>query len=194
MLSSKLILRTKCVVLGNPGVGKSSLVQAFHSDGAQFPKTYAMTIHAEVCVKAVNVPDTNITVELYLHDVGGHEVFTEFAPQYAESGSTFVFVYDVTNMESFKSISSKWIPLAKKAKCGKGLHGVLIAHKIDQGSRRVISMAQGEELAKSQGLAYFESSAASNLEVDAPFFFLANAFSEQYEETARELTRAADAL
>ncbi|KAJ3332177.1 Intraflagellar transport protein 27 [Blyttiomyces sp. JEL0837] len=38
----KATFRNKCIILGNPGVGKSSLVQVFHSDGTQYPKNYNM--------------------------------------------------------------------------------------------------------------------------------------------------------
>jgi len=41
-LANKLILRTKCVLLGNPAVGKSAITQLFHSDGSQFSKNYSM--------------------------------------------------------------------------------------------------------------------------------------------------------
>ena len=37
-----LVLRAKCVVVGDATVGKSALVQNFVSDGAKFPKSYLM--------------------------------------------------------------------------------------------------------------------------------------------------------
>jgi hypothetical protein len=37
-----VVLRGKCVVVGDPAVGKSALSQVFHSDGSHFPKTYNM--------------------------------------------------------------------------------------------------------------------------------------------------------
>ena len=38
------VLRAKLIVLGDASVGKSSLVQVFHSDSQQgFPKAYSMT-------------------------------------------------------------------------------------------------------------------------------------------------------
>lgn len=58
MSSEKLILRNKCVVLGNcfasqptgnAHVGKSALVQMFYSDGSQFPKNYAMVCQRVFC-------------------------------------------------------------------------------------------------------------------------------------------------
>lgn len=37
-----LLLRAKCVLVGDSGVGKSAIAQSFHSDGTHFPKSYTM--------------------------------------------------------------------------------------------------------------------------------------------------------
>lgn len=37
-----LLLRAKCVLVGDSGVGKSAIAQSFHSDGTHFPKAYTM--------------------------------------------------------------------------------------------------------------------------------------------------------
>lgn len=111
-------------------------------------------------VKVVSIPDSNVSVELYLIDTSGHDVFLEYIHKYGMFSSC-VIVYDVTNIESFNSIS-KWISQLKKLKTTKGgLMGVLIANKVDLVNRRVITTAQGEELAKLNGLGYFEVSAVS---------------------------------
>ncbi|RKO94107.1 P-loop containing nucleoside triphosphate hydrolase protein [Blyttiomyces helicus] len=190
--AGKLVLRNKCILLGNAGVGKSAITQMFHSDGTQYPKTYAMTIHSEVCVKVVNIPDTSVTVEMFLYDLAGHEVFQEHLPRYCEGAASFMLVYDVTNMDSFKNLT-KWLQIARRGKAGKASQGVLLANKIDQTSRRVVPSAMGEDFAKAQGLAYFECSAANNVDVDAPFYFLSNALHESFEETLRMFVKGGEA-
>ncbi|KAJ3174072.1 Intraflagellar transport protein 27 [Geranomyces variabilis] len=226
--NAKLVLRTKCVVLasllepGNSGTGKSALVQMFHSDGAQYPKTYAMTIHCDVCVKVVNIPDTNVSVELFIHDVGGNDAFQEYLPRYLESATSFIILYDTTNAESFKS-TARWLQLAQKASSSKQLLGCLVASKVDQIARRVVSAKQGEDLARAVGLMYFECSsvsalatdgqthkwkndwgssygkdpakdgtkAATNTDVDAPFYYISSAIHDLYEETVKSVSRTA---
>ncbi|KAJ3069173.1 Intraflagellar transport protein 27 [Podochytrium sp. JEL0797] len=163
----KTILRCKCIVLGNQGVGKTAVTQVFHSDGAQFPKNYTMTINTEVSVKIVNIPDSNASVELFLHDIAGHEVFLEYSTKYCDAASVFMIVYDVTNPDSFAGVG-RWLQIAKRSRLSKATHGVLVANKVDLDSRRVISAEQGEEFAKENKLVYFECSAANNHEVDAP--------------------------
>jgi small GTP-binding protein len=109
-------------------------------------------------VKVVAIPDSNVSVELYLIDTSGNDAFLEYIYKYGTFTSC-VLVYDVSNIESFNSIS-KWIAQIKKLKTTKGgIMGVLIANKVDLGNRRVVSTFQGEELAKASGLGYFEVSA-----------------------------------
>lgn len=44
-----LLLRAKCVLVGDSGVGKSAIAQSFHSDGTHFPKAYTMVSAGPRC-------------------------------------------------------------------------------------------------------------------------------------------------
>jgi len=56
---------------GDPAVGKTALVQMFHSSGQRFPKHYLMTLGVEFCTKAVPLLELDTTVELHLFDTAG---------------------------------------------------------------------------------------------------------------------------
>ncbi|KAJ3102903.1 Intraflagellar transport protein 27 [Phlyctochytrium planicorne] len=188
----RTVYRQKCLVLGNAGVGKSSLVQSFMSDGAHFPKNYNMTVHAELAVKMINIPDSSASVEMFIYDIGGHDVFAEYTAKYCEGASSFILVYDVSNPETFSSLS-RFLQIAKRSRMGKYIHGVLIANKIDvPGTRRQVTMQQGQEFAKANKMAYFETSAANNVEVDAPFYFLSNWFHDHFESSRKAFLKVAD--
>ncbi|KAJ3187453.1 Intraflagellar transport protein 27 [Gaertneriomyces sp. JEL0708] len=147
-----------------------------------------MTLHADLCVKAVNIPETHATVELYIVDVGGNDVFREEWSGYMENANTFVFVYDVTSADSFKS-AMKWIQKAHRImkQSGHGIQGVLVANKADQTTRRVVTAKEGQEVARKAGITYFETSAATNTDVEAPFYFVAAAFYEQFMKRVDEI-------
>ena len=70
-------------------MGKTALVQQFLNAGTAFPKSYSMTLGAEVVVwsfflhvhlvsqvasKLVHIPDTSDAVELLILDCSGREV------------------------------------------------------------------------------------------------------------------------
>ncbi len=63
-------------MVGDPQVGKTSLCQQLSSsDGTDFPKNYLSTACMEARVRAVNIPDTNDAVELYLADCSGKDIY-----------------------------------------------------------------------------------------------------------------------
>jgi hypothetical protein len=40
------------------------------------------TLGVEVCVKPVKIPDTDVTVEMFLFDTSGSELYTQMYPDY----------------------------------------------------------------------------------------------------------------
>ncbi|XP_070580723.1 intraflagellar transport protein 27 homolog [Ptychodera flava] len=174
------LLRAKVITVGDSCCGKSAITQVFHSDGAHFPKSYSMTVGVELCVKAVNIPDTNDSVELYIYDSAGKEVYSDYVQKFWEHPSVVMVVFDVTNETSFKSCQ-KWLERVK-TKTNQDLPGVLVGNKTDLGPRRVVSPAAARDFAAQNGLQYFECSAKDMENIEAPFYFLANAFYKMYEE------------
>ena len=55
-------LAAKCILAGDPTVGKTALAQLFRSDGAHFQKNYTLTTGVDLVVKTVPVPDTGDSV------------------------------------------------------------------------------------------------------------------------------------
>ncbi|XP_064644206.1 intraflagellar transport protein 27 homolog [Lineus longissimus] len=174
-------LRGKLVLCGDSTSGKSAITQVFHSDGAHFPKNYSMTTGVELCVKTVNIPDTQDSVELYVHDSAGKEVFAEHVQKFWDQPSMVMVVYDVTSETSFNSCA-KWLERVRSQKPGVAVPGVLVANKIDLDQRRLISPKEGKSFAQSNGLEYFEVSAKEMQNVESPFYYLANEFYRLYQE------------
>jgi len=76
------------VVVGDPAVGKTALVQMFASSGTRFPKQYNMTCGVELAHKITLVAppaaDSEANVELYMLDSGGQDMFEEMLPPFWE--------------------------------------------------------------------------------------------------------------
>ncbi|XP_035875466.1 intraflagellar transport protein 27 homolog isoform X2 [Phyllostomus discolor] len=85
-------LAAKCILAGDPAVGKTALAHIFRSDGAHFQKSYTLTTGVDLVVKTVPVPDT------------GDSVW--------EGPDVLCLVYDVTNEQSFGSCG-KWLEKAQ---------------------------------------------------------------------------------
>jgi transport family protein 27 len=174
-------LRSKIIVVGDKTVGKSALTQMFHSNGSHYPKNYVMTVGVDFCVKIVNIPETNIAVELYLFDAAGQSIFRDLIINYCENASAFIMVYDCTNPESFQNCSH-WLELIRQLRPDKPLPGVLVANKVDLTERCEISSAEGEEFAKAHHLEFYETSALRGTNVEGPFHAIASKCHALYEE------------
>nr|XP_020747596.1 intraflagellar transport protein 27 homolog isoform X2 [Odocoileus virginianus texanus] len=150
-------LAAKCILAGDPTVGKTALVQLFRSDGAHFQKNYTLTTGVDLVVKTVPVPDTGDSVELFIFDSAGKELFSEMLDKLWESPNVLCLVYDVTNEQSFTNCS-KWLEKARSQIPGATLPGVLVGNKTDLAGRRVVDVAQAQAWALGQGLECFETS------------------------------------
>nr|XP_012642566.1 intraflagellar transport protein 27 homolog isoform X2 [Microcebus murinus] len=154
-------LAAKCILAGDPTVGKTALAQIFRSDGAHFQKNYTLTTGVDLVVKTVPVPDT------------GDSVW--------ESPNVLCLVYDVTSEQSFNSCA-KWLEKARAQIPGSSLPGVLVGNKADLAGRRVVDSAQAQAWALGQGLEYFETSVKEMENYEAPFVCLAKQFHHLYQE------------
>ena len=52
-------------------MGKSALVQMFHSKGTHFPKQYQMTTGCDFVMKEIKLPESGSIVELHIYDCAG---------------------------------------------------------------------------------------------------------------------------
>ena len=183
-------MRCKVAVVGDAHVGKTALTQMFYSGGQTYQKNYAMTIGVDFCVKVVNIPETNVAVELYLFDTSGQPIFNqrELGAKNWSNASQMVVVYDVSSRDSFKSCA-KWVMGVRATRPGKPIPGVLVANKTDlrDAGRIQVEASEGRSFAQQNGLEFFETSAMQGSEVDAPFNFIADAFYKRYEASLQQV-------
>ncbi|KAM8980245.1 intraflagellar transport protein 27 homolog [Sarcophilus harrisii] len=174
-------LAAKCIMAGDATVGKSSLAQMFRSDGAHFQKNYTLTTGVDLLVKQLTVPDTNDSVELFIFDSAGKELFSEMLDKLWEHPNLLCLVFDVTNEQSFTNCA-KWLEKVRVQLQGSTLPGVLVGNKTDLAGRRVVETSRAQEWAGTHGLEYFETSVKEMENFEAPFRCLAKLFHQLYRE------------
>ncbi|TRZ22603.1 hypothetical protein HGM15179_004448 [Zosterops borbonicus] len=150
-------LAAKCLLAGDPAVGKSALAQMFRSDGAHFQKNYTLTVGIELLVKAVSVPETSDSVEFFIFDSAGKDLFSEMLEKLWEQPNVLCLVYDVTNEQSFDNCN-KWLEKLRAQAVGVHIPGVLVGNKTDLTDRRVVEQKQAQGWAEKHGLEYCEMS------------------------------------
>ncbi|NWH61546.1 IFT27 protein, partial [Geococcyx californianus] len=166
---------------GDPAVGKSALAQMFCSDGAHFRKNYTLTTGIELLVKAVSVPETSDSVEFFIFDSAGKDLFSEMLEKLWEQPNVLCLVYDVTNEQSFDNCA-KWLEKLRAQAVGLHIPGVLVGNKTDLVACRVVEQKQAQEWAEKHGLEYCELSVKEMKDFEVPFHILAKSFYQLYKE------------
>lgn len=180
------VLRCKVVLVGDACVGKSALTQVFSSGGSTYPKNYLMTIGSEFVVKQVPIPDTNVLVEIFIYDCAGQSIFNqvELNSKFYENAAACMVVYSISSRESMQSCT-KWFAAVKSAlsSVDSNVINVMVGNKSDcrDSAMAEVTRADGEGLAKSMGMTYFETSAANNENVEDPFKHIAMEFYKTHQ-------------
>jgi Ras-related protein Rab-5C len=118
------MMQPKTVVIGNAGVGKSSLIRYLYQ--GKFDPSVEPTIAASFCT--YRHPETQIQFNIW--DTAGQEQFLSFVPIYLRKARVVLMVYDVTNPATLDKIITYWYRFATQY-CEPDAIYVLIENKVD---------------------------------------------------------------
>ena len=151
----------KFVFMGDARTGKTSIINRIIDK--PFNDTYKGNIGVEFAKK--NIKFRNQILEIEIWDTAGKEKFESLIIPPIVRNSSIVFIaYDISERSSFDNVS-KWISIVKKfAKTTM----VLCGNKTDL--KRNVQKNEGEELAKEEGLLFFELSAKTNENIKNMFY------------------------
>lgn len=116
----------KLVIVGNQGVGKSSLFLRFSDD--TFVENYLATIGVDFRFKTLNIDGQQVKLQMW--DTAGQERFRTITSAYYKNSHAVVVVYDINNLDSFQEIESFWINEIKM-NADKDIQIVLVGTKMD---------------------------------------------------------------
>lgn len=155
--------QVKLVVLGDTGVGKSSLVLRFVNN--IFKPYSESTIGAAFMSKVINVD--GVPVKYQIWDTAGQEKYHSLAPMYYRGAAAAIVVYSITDAASFGTLKS-WVKELQM----HGPEDIVIAvagNKCDMEDKRVVKAAEAEAYARSINALFMETSAKSAINVDELF-------------------------
>lgn len=159
----------KYIIVGNPSVGKSCLLNQFLNN--KFIEEYEVTVGVEFGAKTIELKDQT-RVKLQIWDTAGQESFKSITRNYYRSAAVALIVYDVTSRLSFEKIE-EWLNECK-SNGNRELSLVLVGNKTDLDSEREVSFNEGKEFAKNNGMIFFEASAKTADNVNEIFSESAN--------------------
>ena len=155
-------LTLKLLILGDSRVGKTSLILNYVDK--MFPEAHISTLGVEY--KEKTIIKNNFNIRLQIWDTAGEERFRSITKNIFRNANGILFVYDVTNKESFVNIKN-WIKDTENV--DKEIKGLIIGNKIDLDEQRVIFYEDLEEIGEKYGMPFLETSAKNGTNVNECF-------------------------
>ena len=104
-------------------------------------------------------------------DTAGQEEYSAMRDQYMQGGEGFLIVYAINSRDSFDEVTS-FRDQILRVKDADTIPMVICGNKCDLDNEREISKSEGEDLAKSFGVPFFETSALSCINIEESFYQL----------------------
>jgi len=156
----------KIVVLGTGGVGKSALTVQFVQ--GIFVEKYDPTIE-DSYRKPLEVDGDQYMLEIL--DTAGTEQFTAMRDLYMKNGQGFAMAYSIVAQSTFNDLPELREQILRVKDCD-AVPMVLVGNKCDLKDQRVITVEQGEALARRFNCTFMEASAKEKINVDNIFIDL----------------------
>jgi len=159
----------KAVIVGDSGVGKTSLMNQYVNK--RFSNQYKATIGADFLTKEVMVDDRLVTMQLW--DTAGQERFQSLGVAFYRGADCCILVYDVNSSKSFETLDS-WrdeFLIQASPRDPETFPFVVLGNKIDveEGKRMVSQKRALTWCASKGGIPYFETSAKEAINVEQAF-------------------------
>ena len=156
----------KLIITGDSGVGKSSIIMRFADN--IYDDFFLPTIGLDFSVKKFKIEDK--LYKLHMWDLAGQERFKSIVKTYYRNGQGIILAFDITNMESFKSLQ-RWVSDIDKFSPANSVL-ILVGTKSDLEENRQVSYEKADDFAKTLKIDYIEISSKKNINIEDMFELL----------------------
>jgi small GTP-binding protein len=162
----------KIIVIGDPAVGKTSLLRTFCAEKFEFE--YIPTVGVNITKEKVTIKNDmgkETDVSLMVWDIAGQPQFYMLHRPYFNGADGMLLVYDVTRSSSFSNVNN-WYSTSVKYGLS-GIPRILIGNKIDLKDEKKIILPMAEHLSQKLNAPFFETSALTGENVSDIFHKIA---------------------
>ena len=164
MSTDDILTTLKVLIIGESGVGKSSLLIRFTDD--LFDEDIDSTIGVDFKVKSIHFHGNTLKIACW--DTAGQERFRTLTPSYYRGAQGVIFVYDVTVRETFNKLSN-WLGECETYSTKLDVVKMLVGNKIDKETERQVSRNEGLDFARKHSMLFIEASAKTRDGVECAF-------------------------
>ncbi|KAI8798874.1 ras-like GTP-binding protein rhoA [Biomphalaria glabrata] len=163
----------KIAVVGDSGVGKTSLIQRLMTDDfdENTPQEYIASA-LKVDEKLIELKKGK-KVRLFIYDTGGQETFKHLRKLNYPKSDAVIICFSVDNIESLQNVKKNWVPEMQRL-C-PGIPMLLVGNKVDirhesESIKNFVPRGKGENTAKKNKMVgYIECSAKTDEKVKDVF-------------------------
>ena len=164
----------KVIILGDSGVGKTSLMNQFVNK--KFSNQYKATIGADFLTKEIMIDDKLVTMQIW--DTAGQERFQSLGVAFYRGADACVLVYDITDAKTFDNLDS-WrdeFLIQAGPRDPENFPFLVLGNMVDKEAQRRVQKTRAEEWCAnkaSKPIPHYETSAKEAINVEQAFHVIA---------------------
>ena len=162
MAEEETAIKMKICLLGDGGVGKTSLVYRFIQN--RFSTDFKSTLGVNLLKHELVIDNMRITVQIW--DLGGQDKYEALRKLYLDGSQGALCVFDKTNKLSFDNLE-KWVKSFRDLRGEKPM--LLIGNKLDLKEFIVVDDESAKKYAAVWDLEYLSTSAKTGEQVETAF-------------------------
>ncbi|KAI8420640.1 hypothetical protein MSG28_007884 [Choristoneura fumiferana] len=152
----------KILVIGESGVGKSSIILAFTT--GDYNASFPATIGVDYKCKIMEV--NGVKVKLGIWDTAGQERYRTLTSSFYREAHGAILVYDVSEPKTLAKLK-EWVEELQVYSTKKNIVCLVVGNKIDK--PRQVTREAGQEFAQKHRMLFIESSAKTQEGISLAF-------------------------
>ena len=158
--------QVKVVLLGESGVGKTSIIAQFTS--GKFDPDCVTSLSAQFISKTIEFENLQKAIKFDIWDTAGQEKYRALAKIFYKDAKVIILVYDITDQRSFDEVKSYWYEMVKSNGDQDAMIAI-VANKNDLYDTAQVSEQDAKEFARSIGAIFQSTSAKSDTGITTLF-------------------------
>ena len=156
----------KVVLLGESGVGKTSIINQFISK--KFNPKMSTSVSAQFTSKIMEFPEQKRTLRFDIWDTVGQEKYRSLTKIFYKDAKIIIFVYDITTEYSFNALQTYWYTETVDNTDGEPIYAVC-ANKYDLYDKAMVKTEDGKKFADKIKAIFQNTSAKSDTGINILF-------------------------
>ena len=156
----------KVVLLGESGVGKTSIINQFISK--KFNPKMSTSVSAQFTSKIMEFPEQKRTLRFDIWDTVGQEKYRSLTKIFYKDAAVAILVYDITRKESYEELKNYWYNQLKECSPSNIVIGIA-ANKCDLYDNEQVSEDEARKFADEIGAVFKLTSANTNTGIEDLF-------------------------